>query len=207
MQSILPHASLPTLTVDSPVTLRAMVHRIRELRGFAFVHLRTPGELLQAVWTGPLPPGLREQSAVEVTGLVVAASLREPALTRRDVELQLSALEVLSTPELPMPFDVTKPALTAGAPAIYDHRPLSLRHPSVQAVFTVQQELLRGIREALFAERFTEIHSPKLGAEGAEGGANLFELDYFGRRATLAQSPQLYKELGTGAFLQTTRRL
>ncbi len=202
MLAIHSHPARPTLAVDEAISVRGVVHRLRALRGVAFLHLRLPEALIQVVWEGSLPPGLREQSAVAVSGRCVSARLREAALTHRTLEVRATALEVLSTPSQPMPIDVTKPTLSAGGAAVYDHRALSLRHPRVQAVFRVQQAVLCGFREALFAEGFTEIHSPKLGAEGAEGGAEVFELEYFGRRATLAQSPQLYKELCTGAFLR-----
>src|SRR5690606_35559849 len=159
-------------------------------------------DLLQAVWTGPLPEGLRPHAAVEVSGRCVPARLADPALTRRGLELQLTRLELLSPAPEPAPIDVGKPDLAITHEHLFELRPLTLRHPKVAAVFRVQAALTRAFREHLDARGFTELHTPKLVAEGAEGGANTFELDYFGRPASLAQSPQFYKEFGTGVFLR-----
>jgi nondiscriminating aspartyl-tRNA synthetase len=200
MQTITPHAQLPTLAVDRDITLRGMVHRVRALGSVSFVHLRTERGLVQCVLGGPPTPGLCPHAAVEIEGRCVRAKLREPSLAYRHLEVRMTSLVVLSTPEEPPPFDVSKPVLEAGAAALLDHRSLSLRHPAVGARFRVQQELVRGFRQALFGQAFQELHSPKLAAAAAEGGSQVFSLDYFGRTATLAQSPQLYKELCTGAF-------
>ena len=59
---------------------------------------------------------------------------------------------------------------------------------------------MRGFRECLQAEGFTEIHTPKINRSGAEGGANIFRLEYFGRKAYLAQSPQFYKQTMVGVY-------
>lgn len=68
-------------------------------------------------------------------------------------------------------------------------------------MFKIQEGIVRGFREALQKEGFTEIHSPKIVAQNAEGGANLFRMEYFGRRAYLAQSPQ-FLQAGDGAGLR-----
>lgn len=70
---------------------------------------------------------------------------------------------------------------------------MTLRAPRARAVFRIQAAVCRAFREFLQGEGFTEIHTPKLGRAGAEGGSSQFRLDYFGRKAVLAQSPQLYK--------------
>ena len=71
---------------------------------------------------------------------------------------------------------------------------VTLRNLRKRAVFKIQEGIVRGFRETLQREGFTEIHSPKIVAQNAEGGANLFRMEYFGRRAYLAQSPQFYKQ-------------
>ena len=59
---------------------------------------------------------------------------------------------------------------------------------------------MRGFRDFLYSQHFTEIHTPKIGSKGAEGGSNVFKLDYFHRPAVLAQSPQFYKQMMVGVF-------
>ena len=81
-----------------------------------------------------------------------------------------------------------------------DFRPLTLRNEKERAIFKIQEGLLRGFRRFFEKEHFTEIHTPKIVSEGAEGGANIFRLDYFGKEAYLAQSPQFYKQMMVGVF-------
>ena len=66
--------------------------------------------------------------------------------------------------------------------------------------FRIQEGLTRAFRDFLYSQEFTEIHTPKIGAKGAEGGANIFKLEYFHRPAVLAQSPQFYKQMMVGVF-------
>jgi nondiscriminating aspartyl-tRNA synthetase len=202
MKTISASSEPPGPALGRDIRLRAIVHHVRAHKNVAFLYLRTPRGLLQAVWTGPLPAGLVREASVEVSGHCVPAALRDPSLSERELELRLDSLELLGTPREPTPVDLTKPQLEVAADTLFDLRPLILRHPKIAAVFRVQAALCRGFREYLDGRGFCELHTPKLVAEGAEGGANLFELDYFGRRATLAQSPQFYKEFGTGAFLR-----
>ena len=77
----------------------------------------------------------------------------------------------------------------------YDHRFMDLRKPEARAVFEIKSKVLSLIDEYLLGEEFMEVFSPKIVASGAEGGATLFKLDYFGKPAYLAQSPQLYKQM------------
>jgi nondiscriminating aspartyl-tRNA synthetase len=79
-------------------------------------------------------------------------------------------------------------------------RPITLRHQRQRAVFRLQEGLGRGFRDYLHAQGFTEVRTPKIVSAGAEGGSNIFRLDYFGRKAFLAQSPQFYKQMMVGVF-------
>jgi nondiscriminating aspartyl-tRNA synthetase len=194
--------------LPSPVALRpdvdgdwsGMVHQVRRLAQRSFVKLWLPGGLLQVVVEGPLPDEVRTGAAVRVRGRLRSAQLRDQTLAWRDLELGAAEIEVLSTPTAAPPLDLTRPELLATPEHRLHHRPVSLRHPRIRAVFTIQAALVRGFRDHLDGLGFTAIHSPKLGEQAAEGGANLFELSYFGRRAVLAQSPQLYKEMCVAVF-------
>lgn len=176
------------------------VLRVRRMSGRAFVHVWLPEGLVQVVYEGELAEDVRPGGAIAVTGRCVRAALKDPSLGWRDREVVAQRIEVLSSPRLPPPFDVGKPELAVTPETRFDARSSSLRHPKVRAVFGIQDALVHGFQTHLRARGFTEIHSPKLGAEGAEGGANVFELPYFGRKAVLAQSPQFYKELCVAAF-------
>ena len=83
---------------------------------------------------------------------------------------------------------------------IHIYRSISLRNIRERAKFRIQEGLTRAFRDFLYSQGFTEIHTPKIGAKGAEGGANIFKLEYFHRPAVLAQSPQFYKQMMVGVF-------
>ena len=99
-----------------------------------------------------------------------------------------------------MPFAINGRQIDASLSTLLDYRPLTLRNDKQRAVFKLQEGVCRGFREFLYQEQFTEIHTPKIVCSGAEGGANIFHLDYFGQEAYLAQSPQFYKQMMTGVF-------
>jgi nondiscriminating aspartyl-tRNA synthetase len=180
---------------------RGLVIRARELGPIGFIHLKTDRGLIQIV----LPKNIELPSigcAVEVKGEVVPAKIKDPSLHFRQSEVQAVSMTILSAPSEVLPFEISKPELNINNDLLMDHRSLSLKHPKQTAIFVIKHWLLQGMREFLVEEGFIEIHTPKIVAEGAEGGANIFSLDYFGRKAYLAQSPQFYKEFCAGAFLK-----
>ena len=107
---------------------------------------------------------------------------------------------MLSRPAAPMPVAVSKRRLRLNLDTELSLRPLVLRSLRTRSVFKVQEGISRAFREYLTAQGFTEIHTPKIVHAGAEGGSNIFRLDYFGRKAFLAQSPQFYKQTMVGSF-------
>ena len=137
--------------------------------------------------------GLSRESVVEVDGTV-----QRSEKSRRGVELIPTAVRVLSTAEVPLPLGVVD-RVAADLNTRLDHRVLDLRKPAVRAVFELRSELLAGFRAAFVRRGFLEVETPKLLRQGAEGGATLFSVDYFGQTAYLAQSPQLYKQMLIGA--------
>ena len=188
----LPAPAVPE--VDRDGDWAGLVHQVRRLAARTFVKLWLPRGLLQVVSHGDVPEEVRPGATVRVRGRVVAATLRDATLYWRELELHAEEVEVLASPEAnAQPFDLTRPDLAVTPETRLDHRPISLRHPKVRAVFTIQAALVRAFRDHLDGLGFTGIHSPKIGSEGAEGGANVFALDYFGQPAVLAQSPQFYK--------------
>jgi nondiscriminating aspartyl-tRNA synthetase len=180
--------------VGERITIAGWLHRHRELKSVTFVVIRDRSGLAQVVLPGGTPVPA-EETAILVEGLVVAsdqapggAELTEPVLTP------------LSEPACPPPFDLYRPAVTATLPTILDHAPTTLRHPLLQAGFQIAAASAAGFRAALTSLDFTEIFTPKIVESATEGGANVFRLDYFGRPAYLAQSPQFYKQAMVGVF-------
>ncbi len=175
------------------VTLHGMVHALRDLGGVTFLTLRTREGLIQCVCPRR-PEGVREECAVSVSGL-----LRTGPRAPGGAELAEARRTVLSWPAAPPPVPLSKKS-SVSLDTELSLRPVTLRAPRARAVFRIQAAVCRAFREFLQGEGFTEIHTPKLGQAGAEGGSSQFRLDYFGRKAVLAQSPQLYKQAMVGVF-------
>ena len=168
--------------------VHGLVHTLRDLGDVRFMLLRMPQGVLQCVLTGD-GPAVREGDAVRAEG-EVARDERAPG----GAELHVKALTVLSRAAEAMPVPIGKNRMNLSMDTDLSLRFVTLRNLRKRAIFKVQEGVVRGFREALEREGFTEIHSPKIVAQNAEGGANLFRMEYFGRRAYLAQSPQFYKQ-------------
>ena len=175
------------------VTLHGMVHALRDLGGVTFLTLRTREGLVQCVCPRR-PEGVREECAVSVSGL-----LRPEPRAPGGAELAEARFTVLSRPAAPPPVPLSKKS-SLSMDTELSLRPVTLRAPRARAVFRIQAAVCRAFREFLQEGDFTEIHTPKLGRAGAEGGSSQFRVDYFGRKAVLAQSPQLYKQVMVGVF-------
>ncbi|MFI6484647.1 aspartate--tRNA(Asn) ligase [Nonomuraea sp. NPDC050663] len=179
--------------VGHSVTIAGWVHRRRRLKSVSFLIVRDRAGLAQVVvHEGELPP---EESVVEVTATVVA-NQQAPG----GVELVEPEIAVLSEPAQAPPFDLFRPAVPAALPTVLDHAPVALRHPALRAVLEISGASVAGFRATLDSAGFTEIHTPKLVASATESGANVFQVDYFGRPAYLAQSPQFFKQMMVGVF-------
>ncbi len=187
------------LAPGAAVTLDACVHKVRDMGGFAFVMLRTARYVLQAVWQPGVCredlTGVKEGCYVTATGTV-----REEERAPRGREILLSSVTVLTSPKEEYPLRVSAKKLGCSIDANLKYRSVALRNPRERAVFKVAEGVCEGFRRFLLAEDFTEIHTPKIVSTGAEGGANIFSLKYFGREAYLAQSPQFYKQTMVAVF-------
>jgi nondiscriminating aspartyl-tRNA synthetase len=184
-------AELPA-HVGERVRVAGWVHRGRELKSVTFVVVRDRSGLTQVVTSGPAPA---EETVVEVTGLVTA-NRKAPG----GVELTEPVLAVLGEAVVPPPFDLYRPTVPATLPTILDSAPVSLRHPLLRARFEISAASVAGFRTALDGLGCTEIHTPKIVGSATESGANVFGIDYFGRQAFLAQSPQFFKQAMVGVF-------
>lgn len=185
------------------VSVSGYVHRIREMTGFAFVIIRTARDIIQCVYSPDFSDyrwdeKLCEEACVKVTGKVVGSKDRDG---NDRFELQIHGIEILSLPAEILPIVINKKQLdNIQLNTVLDLRPISMRNPKERAIFKLQEGIARGFREFLTKNDFTEIRSPKINFAGAEGGTNVFKLDYFGKTVFLAQSPQLYKQALVGVF-------
>lgn len=178
---------------------RGTVHTIRSFGQVSFIILRKKDGLFQVVSEdGDVTvdgKALAEASTVEVKG-VLEANEKAPG----GVEMKLRELSVLSAPAEPLPLPVAKWKMNVSLEKNLNLRPITLRNIRERAKFRIQMGIGEGFRNFLTAQGFTEVHTPKIGARGAEGGANIFKLDYFHQPAVLSQSPQFWKQMMVGVF-------
>ena len=187
--------------VGKVVKMRGAVHTIRDMGEIHFIVLRKYGGLVQCVYEDNAKISdislVREGMTAEVSGEV-----RTEERAPHGYELRLIDIKILSEPEKDavMPLPISKWKLNTSLETKLSLRPISLRNIRERAVFKIQEGLVRGFREFMYSECFTEIRTPKLVAGNAEGGANVFKLEYFGKKAFLAQSPQFYKQMMVGVY-------
>src|SRR5439155_13437716 len=179
--------------VGGRVRLAGWLHHRRELSRVTFVILRDRAGLAQIVLDQPVH--LLPETVLAVEGDVVANAQAPGGL-----ELQRATIEVLAEPAEAPPIELRRPELKEQLPTLLDHAPVALRHPRVRDRFRISAAAVRGFRAALDGLGFVEIQTPKIVATATESGANVFALDYFGRPAYLAQSPQFYKQTMVGVF-------
>lgn len=181
------------------IRMNGAVHTIRHMGEVAFVILRKSRGLVQCVYEAGITDfdirELKEESAVEVMG-VVKAEERAP----QGFEIRLKEIRVLSRPAEPLPLAVSKWKLNTSLEAKLSLRPISLRNVRERAKFKIQEGIVRGFRDYLLSRDFTEIRTPKIVDRGAEGGSNVFKLEYFNKKAELGQSPQFYKQTMVGVY-------
>ena len=175
--------------------LKGWVHEIRDLQKVKFLLLRDFSGIVQCVIKNPKISisNLTLETVVEIEGKTVKADVKAE-LARKDIEVDISSLKILSKAEK-LPMQVNEKAVTAELPTRLDYRSLDIRKPRVSAIFKIQSTIANAFREFFYGKGFTEIQPPEIIATSTEGGTDLFEVNYFDRKAYLAQSPQLYKQL------------
>lgn len=186
-------------TAGKNICIEGALHSIRNMGDVAFFILRKKEGLFQAVYEqGKVNRPLayfKEGMFLRLSG-IVKSEPRAP----HGKELHINFVEILSEPTEPMPLAIDKWKLNTSLEAKLNMRPIALRNIQERAKFKIQEALVRAFRDYLYENGFTEIHTPKIGARGAEGGANMFKLAYFHKPAVLAQSPQFYKQMMVGVF-------
>lgn len=185
--------------IGNIVTIHGSIYKIRFMSGFAFVILRTKRSLVQCIYNKEYTDcnieDIKEHSCVLLEGEVV-----EDNRSQKGYEVHMKQITVLSQPEEETPVVINNKVIAATLETILDYRPITLRNEKERAVFKIQEGICIAARRFLQEQLFTEIHTPKIVYAGAEGGANIFSLNYFGKEAYLAQSPQTYKQMMVGVY-------
>ncbi|MEM3536731.1 MAG: aspartate--tRNA(Asn) ligase [Candidatus Bathyarchaeia archaeon] len=181
---------------DTEVTLFGWVQEIRDLGGIRFIILQDREGTIQVT----IP---RKKVSSEVLSksdalqkrysIAVKGTVKKTEITPRGVEVIPKEIKIFSTATPQLPIDITGKT-PANLEARLDARALDLCREENVAVFKIQHTAVEAIRNFLFERGFIEVHTPRIIASATEGGAALFSVDYFGKKAFLAQSPQLYKE-------------
>jgi nondiscriminating aspartyl-tRNA synthetase len=183
------------------VIVKGWLHKKRLLGGLTFINLRDRSGLVQVLVQDKAEVeklrGLQIGTVLSVTGTVFEDD-RAPG----GAELHDPTIEVLMPVTEEPPIEIDKPIShkPEHLDTLFEYRVLNLRNLQEQKIFKIRASLVRYIRDFLNKNEFVEIDTPKLLAEPTEGGAEVFKLDYFGKTATLAQSPQFYKQIMVGVF-------
>lgn len=185
--------------IGQQIQIHGSIYKIRKMSDFAFILLRTKREVVQCVYSKDTANFSLEELQEESCVVVTANVLEEPR-SKSGYELQMIEIKVLSVPEESSPIVIHNKLVDTSLENLLNYRPVTLRNEKERAIFKIQEGISWGIREFLMKNNFTEIHTPKIVYAGAEGGANIFHLDYFGKEAYLAQSPQFYKQMMVGVY-------
>ena len=185
--------------IGQEIEINACIHKVRQMSGFAFVVLRTGRYVVQTIYSqencADSLENIKEGCFVTVTGVVEDCE-KAPS----GIEVQLKSIKLLVKPGFDYPLHVSQRRLGCALEINLDLRSVALRNPYERAAFKLQEGIAGGFREFMLCNNFTEIHTPKIVAQGAEGGANIFRLDYFDKEAFLNQSPQFYKQTAVAFF-------
>ncbi|MCV0411810.1 aspartate--tRNA(Asn) ligase [Nitrosarchaeum sp.] len=182
---------LDTTLIGKEVVLGGWVEDLRKLGKMTFITLRDVSGISQIIVKGELNDNLGEinrQSVISVKGIVQETKARDFAF-----EIKAEEIEILAKAVHPLPVDPIG-RLESNIDTRLNHRALDMRNQKTASIFKLRHFVLETLRKTLSEKKFIEITTPKIIGSASEGGANLFSLDYFGKTAYLAQSPQLYKE-------------
>ncbi|MEM3064317.1 MAG: aspartate--tRNA(Asn) ligase [Candidatus Nitrosotenuis sp.] len=173
-----------------PVVIGGWIEDLRKLGKLTFLTVRDVTGLAQVIVKDEkaIPEDLTRQTIVMVKGIIQETKARDFKF-----EIKAVAIDVLTRAVHPLPIDPIG-RLESNIDNRLNARALDLRNQRVAAIFKIRHHVLASLRKTLSQKRFIEVTTPKIIGSASEGGANLFSLEYFGKKAYLAQSPQLYKE-------------
>ncbi len=186
--------------IGEEVTVYGWVDTKRDHKKVVFIDLRDRTGKVQVVGDERFAV-LSPEDVISLKGLVKKRPdhMVNKKIPTGEIEIEAKEFEILSKAAT-LPFDFNKETLDVNLPTLLDYRSLTLRHPKVQAIFKVQEALIEGFRKAAHELKCVEVFVPTISASATEGGAELFNFDYFDSKAFLVQSPQLYKQMMVGVF-------
>ncbi len=183
------------------VTVKGSLHRIREMSGFAFVIVRSARSVFQCIWEEGISNCDIKDFSVEECVIVDGTLIKEER-SRLGFDIRIDTMKRISGKAQVPPIEISndKKMEKLNLNTLLDNRIIALRNPKARAILKIADGVMYAFREFLRGEGFTEFVPPKMVTAGAEGGADMFEVDYFGQKAFLNQSPQTYKQIMVGVF-------
>jgi nondiscriminating aspartyl-tRNA synthetase len=187
--------------IGEQVRITGWLHSWRQLGGINFLVIRDGWGLLQAVAETEaevaelIAHKCGVESVIAIEGRVVSEAQAPGGVELHDLHIEVIT-PVSETPPLPL----NKRKISANVGTLLDHAVVMNRHPTRRAIFRLASVAMTSFRNMLLTRDFSEIQTPKIVASATESGSSVFKLDYFGRPAYLAQSPQFYKQIMVGVF-------
>ncbi|MFA5754840.1 MAG: aspartate--tRNA(Asn) ligase [Candidatus Paceibacterota bacterium] len=175
------------------VVIKGRIFNIRKLGNIVFLIIRDYTGVIQVVASKDIEANSGD--IVSVEGLI-----KKDERAKGGYEMKGNKIEIITKNIETLPFDLEKDDINLNLNTLLDYRTISLRHPRVQAIFRLYDILLKSYENVMRDEGFIEIKTPKILGSASEGGANFFKVDYFEKKAVLAQSPQFYKQIMVGVF-------
>ena len=181
--------------IEKEIKIEGWLYRVRRLKSITFLLIRDRSGLVQCVIENNNIDlsSLKLESVVSIVGIV-----KKSNNSLNPFEILVESFEIISEAH-ELPIELNKKELDVNLDTILNNRAISIRHEKVNSIFKIQNIIVQSFREFLINKGFTEIFTPKIVAEGAEGGTEVFKVEYFEKTAYLAQSPQFYKQMMVGA--------
>ncbi|MDU3525970.1 aspartate--tRNA(Asn) ligase [Clostridium sp.] len=181
--------------IEKEIKIEGWLYRVRRLKSITFLVIRDRSGLVQCVIENNNIDlsSLKLESVVSIVGMA-----KKSNNSLNPFEILVESFEIISEAH-ELPIELNKKELDVNLDTILNNRAISIRHEKVNSIFKIQNIIVQSFREFLISKGFTEIFTPKIVAEGAEGGTEVFKLEYFEKTAYLAQSPQFYKQMMVGA--------
>ncbi len=187
--------------IGERVLIAGWLQSFRQLGGIHFLVIRDGWGQVQAVSEDEAEIALLMTGNVTLESVIaLEGNVVQEAMAPGGFELHNLLIEVITPVQEPLPVAINKRTIAAQMKTTLNHAVITNRHPARRATLRLSAGLMEGFRRVLMPRGFTEIHTPKIVASATESGANTFSLDYFGRPAYLAQSPQFYKQIMIGVF-------
>jgi aspartyl-tRNA synthetase len=215
-KKVLMRARIHTVRLQSKNAFLVLRQGVSTLQCVVTQSDQIPKEMLKFIAGTPV------ESVVDVEGTLTAVPNPITSCTQSDIELHITSFHVISKAELVIPFQVASASMAGsyqygetdndgqseakddagvikiGLDVRLDNRVIDMRTPCSQSILRINTGVSNLFRQFLYERDFVEIHTPKLNGGASEGGANCFTLEYFGEKACLAQSPQLFKQMTAG---------